>query len=158
MNYLNGWDYGVILVYFAILVGLGIYLQKKASASMEDYFLGGRKIPWWAMGITGMASFLDITGTMLIVSFLYMLGPRGLFIEFRGGAVLVLVPLLLWAGKWHRRSGCITGAQWNIFRFGEGVGPEIARVVSAFAAVAFTVGMLAYMVKGVGLFLYSSRK
>ena len=30
-------------------------------------------------------------GTMVIVSFLFMLGPRGLFIEFRGGAVLVLV-------------------------------------------------------------------
>ena len=39
MRYLNGFDYGVIVVYFAILISLGLYLKKKASSSMEDYFL-----------------------------------------------------------------------------------------------------------------------
>jgi len=71
-------DYGVIVFYLGFLVAMGFYLKNKASQSLEDYFLGGRKLPWWALGITGMAQFLDITGTMIIVSFLYMLGPRGL--------------------------------------------------------------------------------
>ena len=91
-----------MVLYFSFLVSLGLYLKKKASASMEDYFLGGRQLPWWALGVSGMASFLDLTGTMVIVSFLYMMGPRGLFVEFRGGAVLVLAVMMLWAGKWHR--------------------------------------------------------
>ena len=77
MNYLNNLDYSIIICYFMFLVGLGIYLKKKASASIEDYFIGGRSLPWWALGISGMASFLDIAGTMLIVSFLFILGPRG---------------------------------------------------------------------------------
>jgi len=153
VSYLNSVDYTVIAVYFAILICLGLYLRKKASASLEDYLLGGRKLPWWALGISGMASFLDITGTMIIVSFLFMLGPRGLFIEFRGGAVLVLAIYLLWAGKWHRRSGCMTGAEWMAFRFGEGVGGQAARILRAVAEIIFTAGMLTYMVKGVGLFL-----
>ena len=153
MRYLGGLDYTVIVVYFAFLVGLGLYLQKKASASVEDYFLGGRQLPWWALGISGMASFLDITGTMIIVSFLYMLGPRGLFIEFRGGAVLILSVMLLWTGKWHRRSQCITNAEWMIYRFGNGFGGNFARIVGAIAAIIGTLGMLAYLVKGVGLFL-----
>ncbi len=153
MSNLNNADYVVIAVYFSILVGLGLYLSKKASASLEDYLLGGRKLPWWALGISGMASFLDITGTMLIVSFLFMLGPRGLFIEFRGGAVLVLAVYMLWAGKWHRRSGCMTGAEWMVFRFGEGPGGHAARILRAVAEVVFVAGMLTYMVKGVGLFL-----
>ncbi len=150
MNYI---DYTVIAVYLSFLVGLGLYLQKRASASLEDYFLGGRKLPWWALGISGMASFLDITGTVLIVSFLYILGPRGLFIEFRGGAVLVLAVFLLWTGKWQRRSGCITGAEWMIYRFGEGAGGQAARILKAISEVIFTIGMLTYMAKGVGLFL-----
>ena len=91
MKYLNALDYGVIAVYFAFLVGLGFYLKKRASASIEDYFLGGRSLPWWALGISGMAAWLDIAGTMIITSFVFMLGPRGLFIEFRGGAVLLLL-------------------------------------------------------------------
>ena len=153
MDYLNGADYVVIGLYFSILVCLGLYLKRRASASLEDYLLGGRRLPWWALGISGMASFLDITGTMIIVSFLFMLGPRGLFIEFRGGAVLVLAVYLLWAGKWHRRSGCMTGAEWMAYRFGDGPGGQAARILRAVAEIMFVVGMLTYMVKGVGLFL-----
>lgn len=153
MQFLNTFDYVIIGIYFSILVGLGFYLQKKASASIEDYFLGGRSIPWWALGISGMANFLDIAGTMLIVSFLYMLGPRGLFIEFRGGACLILAVTMLWTGKWHRRSKCITGAEWMLYRFGKGSGGKFAQLVVAIATIIGTIGMLGYMVKGVGLFL-----
>jgi Na+/proline symporter len=153
MDYLHRGDYAVIIIYFLILVGIGLYLKKKASASMEDYFLGGRKLPWWALGISGMASFLDITGTMMIVSFLFILGPRGLFIEFRGGAVLVLAVMMLWSGKWHRRSGCITNAEWMIYRFGDTASGRFARIAGAVAGIASTIGMLAYLAQGVGLFL-----
>jgi len=153
MGSLNSIDYGVIIFYLGFLVAMGFYLKNKASQSLEDYFLGGRKLPWWALGITGMAQFLDITGTMIIVSFLYMLGPRGLFIEFRGGAVLILTVMLLWSGKWHRRSRCITNAEWMVYRFGDGFGGQFARTVGAIAGIVSTLGMLAYLVKGVGLFL-----
>jgi len=153
LAYLNTVDYTVILVYFACLVGLGFILKKMASESLEDYFLGGRRLPWWALGVSGMASFLDITGTMIITSFLFMLGPRGLFIEFRGGAVLVLPFMLLFTGKWHRRSRCMTGAEWMVFRFGEGIGGQFARITRVIGMVSLTAGMLAYLVKGVGLFL-----
>lgn len=152
MQNLNNIDYTVIGIYFCILIGLGFYLRKKASGSLEDYFLGGRKLPWWALGISGMAAWLDITGTMIITSFLFMLGPRGLFVEFRGGAVLVLPVIMLWAGKWHRRSGCITVAEWMVYRFGEGFGGQFARITMAFAQFAVVIGMLAYMIKGVGIF------
>ncbi len=153
MGSLNSVDYGVIVFYLGFLIAMGFYLKNKASQSLEDYFLGGRKLPWWALGITGMAQFLDITGTMIIVSFLYMLGPRGLFIEFRGGAVLILTVMLLWSGKWHRRSRCITNAEWMVYRFGDGFGGQFARTVQAVAGIVSTLGMLAYLVKGVGLFL-----
>nr|WP_169313616.1 sodium:solute symporter [Caldithrix abyssi] len=153
MKYLNTIDYTVITIYFLILVGLGIFLQKRASKNIEEYFLGGHKLPWWAMGFSGMASFLDVAGTMLIVSFLFMLGPRGLYIEFRGGAVLILAFMLVYTGKWHYRSKVMTGAEWMEYRFGTGWGGQFARMVSAIATIVGTIGMLAYMVKGVGLFL-----
>ncbi len=153
MKYLSTVDYVVIGVYFFILVTLGLILSRKASRSLEDYFLGGRKMPWWALGISGMASHLDVAGTMLIVSFLFMLGPRGLFIEFRGGAVLILAVIMLWTGKWNRRSNCMTGAEWMEYRFGKGAGGQFARIISALAVVLGAVGGLAYMTKGMGLFL-----
>ena len=153
MDFLSSTDYTIIGIYFSILVVLGFYLKKKASASIEDYFIGGRTIPWWAMGISGMAGWLDITGTMMIASFVFMLGIRGLFIQFRGGAALTLPFLLLWVGKWHRRSGCITYAEWMIFRFGDGFGGRAAQALGVVGGVAGMVGMLSYAIKGVGLFL-----
>ena len=153
MDYLQTHDYVIIAVYLLALVGLGFYLQKRASASVEDYIVGGRNLPWWMLGFSGMASFLDVAGTMLIVSFLFMLGPRGLFIEFRGGAVLVLAIMMLWTGKWHRRSGCLTGAQWMIFRFGDGAGGRFAQLAKSISVFIWVVGMLSYLAKGVGLFL-----
>ncbi len=153
MNFLNTFDYCVIAVYFLILVGLGIYLKRKASASMEDYFIGGRRIPWWALGISGMASYLDIAGTVVIVSMIFLLGPRGLFIAFRGGAVLILAFCLVWMGKWHRRSGCITRAEWMIFRFGGGPGGRCAQLIAALFSVVWCIGMIGYLVIAVGIFL-----
>src|SRR5258708_11261091 len=89
----------------------------KARTSLTQYFLGGRKQPWYLLGIAGMAGWFDLTGTMIITSFLYILGPRGLFIEFRGGAVLVLAFMIAYTGKWHRRSGCMTAARWMTLPF-----------------------------------------
>ncbi len=153
MRILNAFDYATIIIYVVILIGLGIYLKRKASRNLKEYLLGGRKLPWWAMGISGMASWLDVAGTMIIVSFLYLLGPRGLYIEFRGGACLLLPFMLLWAGKWLRRSKVYTPAEWMIFRFGDKFGGRFAQLAAALTVIFTTVGMLSYLVKALGLFL-----
>jgi len=82
-----------------------------------------------------------------------MLGPRGLYIEFRGGACLGLIFMLAYLGKWHRRSGCMTAAEWNIYRFGRDAWAKWARVLAAAFGILATFGMLAYLIKGAGLFL-----
>lgn len=153
MRFLGPGDYAVIIVYFLVLIGIGAYFRKKAAASMEDYFLAGRKMPWWALGLSQMTFWFDMTGTMIITSFLFLLGPRGIYIEFRGGACLVLVFLMLWAGKWHRRSGVITGAEWMIYRFGRDPWAHFARMMAAVSSIIINLAMLAYSFKGGGLFL-----
>lgn len=153
MRFLRPGDYAVILAYFAVLVGIGAFFRKKAAASVEDYFLAGRKMPWWALGLSQMTFWFDMTGTMIIASFLFLLGPRGIYVEFRGGAGLVLIFLMLWAGKWHRRSGVITGAEWMMFRFGRDGWAHFARLMSVAANVVINLALLAYSFKGAGLFL-----
>ena len=41
-------DGAIIVGYFALIVGLGLYMGRKED-SMHDFALGGRKIPWWAV-------------------------------------------------------------------------------------------------------------
>ena len=88
MQALSSLDYGIIGLFLVVTVVAGFWMTRRAAGSLDDYFLGGRSIPWYFLGISGMAAWFDLTGTMIITSFLYMLGPRGLYIEFRGGAVL----------------------------------------------------------------------
>lgn len=146
-------DYSIIGAYFVVLLSIGFALRRMAAQSMESYFLAGNKLPWWMLGVSGMGYSLDIAGTMLIISLLYLMGPRGLFIEFRGGVSLALLCQMIWTGKWHRRSGCMTVAEWMTFRFGESPGASFARLATAVCFIVFAGSMLVYMAKGVGLFL-----
>jgi SSS family solute:Na+ symporter len=146
-------DYWIIGIVLSVIFVVGLAASRLASRSMEHYFLGGRNLPWYLLGLCGMSAWFDLTGTMVITSFLYLLGPRGLYIEFRGGAVLTLAFLLAYTAKWHRRSGCMTGAEWNTYRFGIGFSAEMVRLASAILGIVSTIGLLAYMVRGATLFM-----
>ncbi len=150
---LSSIDYDVIGAFFVVILLVGLAMARVASKNLESYFLGGRNLPWYLLGICGMSTWFDLTGTMIITSFLYMLGPRGLYIEFRGGAVLVLAFMLAYTGKWHRRSGCMTPAEWTTYRFGTGFSGELLRFVSAMVGIITTIGLLAYLVRGATLFM-----
>ncbi|QDV79136.1 sodium:solute symporter family transporter [Botrimarina mediterranea] len=151
--YLNALDGVVIALYLGVLLILGVYLQGRASAGLRHYLVGDRSMPWWMLGVSGVMDFWDLAGSMVIVSFLYLLGPQGLFVEFRGGAVLVLAVTMLWTGKWRRRSGCITSAEWMLFRFGDNRAGRAAQLARVVAGIAITTGLIAYLAKSAGLFL-----
>ncbi len=153
MSALNSLDLVIVGAYLVLTLVLGLWLRRRATQSMEHYYLGGRQLPWPLLGVSGMTNWFDLTGTMIITSFLFLLGPRGLYVEFRGGAVLALAFMLLWTGKWFRRSGCMTGPEWYAFRFGSGRSAKTLRVISALFGIVFTVGLLAYLVRGTSLFL-----
>jgi solute:Na+ symporter, SSS family len=153
MNYLTNLDYGIIAAFFVIVTCVGLVMARLASKNIENYYLGGRKMPWYMLGMSGMSNWFDLTGTMIITSFLFMMGPKGLYIEFRGGAVLILAFLLAYAGKWHRRSGCMTAAEWATYRFGSGPSGSFLRLMSAVLGIITTIGVLAYLIRGATLFM-----
>src|ERR1700719_1817922 len=41
-------DSGVLLVYFVVIIGIGLYMGRKEE-NLADFALGGRRIPWWAV-------------------------------------------------------------------------------------------------------------
>jgi SSS family solute:Na+ symporter len=152
MSYLSPFDYLIIAAYFVALAIVAVWAHRMASRNLDSYFLADKRLPWWMLGVSGMGYSLDVSGTMLIVSLIYVLGMRGLYIEFRGGVSLALICQMLWTGKWHRRSGCITVAEWMSFRFGDCRAAEMARLVTAISFIVFAISMLSYLVVGTGLF------
>jgi Na+/proline symporter len=146
-------DYLIIIGYLLILVGIGIYLQHKASRSTEAFFLGDKNLPWWALGASGMASNLDVSGTMIIAALVYAMGVQGFFIEIRGGVVLILAFMMIFMGKWNRRANVMTIAEWMEFRFGTGSQGQAARILAAVAQLIFAVWAISYFIQGAGIFL-----
>ena len=56
-------DTTIIIIYLTAIVLVGVWSSRKAARSDDDYFLGGRTLPWWLLGITGLATFLDMGAT-----------------------------------------------------------------------------------------------
>jgi Na+/proline symporter len=148
-------DYGVIVLYLAGCVALGFWLERKASKSMDSYFLGDRNMPWWALGASGMASNVDISGTMGIVALIFAMGTAGFFIEIRGGIVLVMVFFMIFMGKWMRRANVMTVAEWMRFRFGDGPEGKLARLITALANLVSDIWVISYFAVGGGKFFGS---
>jgi Na+/proline symporter len=146
-------DYSILAVYFIALAAMGIVLARKAGQSSEHYFLGGRSMPWWTLGASGMASNLDVAGTMAIVALIYRYGLHGFFIEMRGGVVLPIAIFLSFMGKWHRRSGVMTTAEWMVLRFGHGAQGRAARFTAAGTYLVITVAMTVFFFTAAGRFL-----
>lgn len=146
-------DWLILGAYFALMIAVGMVAARFASRSISDYFLGGRRIPWWMLGMSGSASNFDMAGTMIITSFFYVIGFQGFWVASRGGLVLGLCVLLAFMGKWLRRSRVMTTAEWMELRFGTGRGGQLARVLAAAANLVFTIGMVIYFAKGSGKFV-----
>ena len=152
-RFMHAIDYLIIIIYLFSLIYLGFYFRRRAGKGINDYFLGGRNIPWWVLGVSGMASNFDMTGTMLIASFFYIIGVKGFLVEIRGGVVLVMAFMMVFIGKWHSRSGVMTVAEWMEFRFGKGKQGEAARLLSAISILTGTIGVIGYSFVGTGKFL-----
>ena len=61
-------DIVVILVYLAAMILLGILLKKRAQRDKESYLLGGKKLPWYMLGMSNASDMFDISGTMWLVT------------------------------------------------------------------------------------------
>ena len=146
-------DIIIVIVYLFAIVMVGLFAQKKASEGIDSFFLGNRKLPWWVLGASGMASNTDIAGTMINTAFIYALGTKGFFIEIRGGVTLIMAFLMVFMGKWNRRSQVMTQAEWMHFRFGKNFQGDLARIIAAIASIIMTIAMVTYFIIGAGKFV-----
>ncbi len=144
-------DTAVIAIYFVVMIGLGALYRKRAAEDLEAYFLGGKRMHWLALAMSGSVSTFDITGTMWIVSLLFVVGMRSMWNHWMWGWMMGAF-FLAFMGKWVRRSGVMTGAEWMLTRFGEGRAGRTARTAYAFMAVLTQATFIGYAFQGIGKF------
>lgn len=144
-------DVLVLVLYFVAMIVVGVYVTRRASRSLDSYFLGGKTMPWWLLGVSNASAMWDITGTMWLVYILFVYGMKAIFLPWLW-PVFNQVFDAVYLSKWIRRSNARTGAEWIATRFGTGRGGELARSVIVVFALVSVVGFISYDFQGMGKF------
>ncbi|TDF35547.1 sodium:solute symporter [Alteromonadaceae bacterium M269] len=144
-------DLVIIGSYLAASLFIGFWISHKASQNMQSYFLGGNRLPWYVLGISNASGMFDIGGTMWLVSLLFIYGLKSVFIPWVWPTFNQIF-LMIFLSMWLRRSGVMTGAEWILFRFGEGKGARLSHITVVIFALFSVLGFLAYSFVGIGKF------
>jgi len=148
---MNKVDIGIIIVYFIAVVVIGIAVRKWAAKDIRAYFLGGNKVPFYILGLANASGMFDVTGTMMLVTWLFIYGIKGAFLPWVW-PVFNQIFLMVFLAKWLRRSNVITGAEWIKTRFGSDMGAKLSDISVVIFALISTIGFLAYAFQGIGKF------
>lgn len=144
-------DLLIIAAYVVVTVALGFWISRRASRNLKSYFLGGNEIPWWMLGVSNASGMFDISGTMLMVYWLFVYGLKSVWIPWLW-PVFNQIFLMVYLSVWLRRSGVMTGAEWITFRFGKSRGATLAHFIVVAFALLNVIGFLAYGFIGIGKF------
>jgi Na+/proline symporter len=108
-------DFGVILAYFILVLLIGFLLRKVSGKNKEEYFLGGRNIPWWLAGISIVATNFAADTPLAISGIIASKGLSGnwFWLPWLGIHSAVVI---LFAAAW-RNTGVLTDAQFIALRY-----------------------------------------
>ncbi len=108
-------DFGVILAYFILVLLIGFLLRKISGRNKEEYFLGGRNIPWWLAGISIVATNFAADTPLAISGIIATKGLSGnwLWLPWIGIHSAVII---FFASAW-RKTGVLTDAQFISMRY-----------------------------------------
>ncbi|NWK54659.1 hypothetical protein HW115_03490 [Verrucomicrobiaceae bacterium N1E253] len=112
---LQGIDWTIIGVFFAIVLGIGWVASRTAGKSSSEFFLGGRGMPWWLLGISMVACTFSCDTPNLVTQFVR---DDGVVKNWAWWAFLItgMVTVFIYAQLW-RRSNVMTDLEFYELRY-----------------------------------------
>jgi solute:Na+ symporter, SSS family len=145
-------DLSIIIFYLCVIITIGFIVKKMATSKLDNYYLAGRNMPWWLLGMAGCSSFIDMTGTMAMIGALYYLGLKSIWMTHVFWGWFMIAGYMAYQAKWIRRSGVMTFAEWNETRYGKNKDAEMARLAAASFLLLLMIFNLIYVAVGIGKF------
>jgi Na+/proline symporter len=108
-------DWAIVAVYFAVSAAIGIAYASRAGASMEEFFLSGRALPWWLAGTSMVATTFAADTPLAVTEMVARNGIAGNWLWWNflfGGMVTVFFFARLW-----RRAGILTDVEFVELRY-----------------------------------------
>ena len=98
---LQGLDWIAIIIYFVVVLCVGLYFVKRAGKSTEDYFLAGRNLPWWVAGTSMVATMFAADTPLFHTGNVRRFGMDAGWLFFVPGFGIILASVLF-ARLWRR--------------------------------------------------------
>jgi len=130
-------DYGFIIVFFSIVLFIGIYVSKKSGASSSEYFLSGRTMPWWLLGLSMVATTFSTDTPNLVTDIVRTNGVSGNWVWWAfllTGLLTVFVYAKLW-----RKSNVNTDLEFYELRYGGKPASFLRKFRAVYLGVIFNV-------------------
>lgn len=108
-------DWSLILLYFVISLVIGIVVTRRAGSSASEFFLSGRSMPWWLLGVSMVATTFSTDTPNLVTDITRQNGVAGNWVWWAfllTGMLTVFIYARLW-----RRSGVMTDNEFYELRY-----------------------------------------
>ncbi len=108
-------DWIIIVLYFVLSAGIGIYYSKRAGKNVNEYFLSGRNLPWWLAGTSMVATTFAADTPLAVTELVAKNGIAGNWLWWNfvfGGMLTVFFFARLW-----RRAQIVTDVEFVEIRY-----------------------------------------
>jgi SSS family solute:Na+ symporter len=112
---LNFYDWVIIISFFLFSLVIGLYAAKYAGRSASEYFLSGRNMPWWLLGVSMVATTFSTDTPNLVTDIVRQNGVAG---NWAWWAFLLtgMLTVFIYARLW-RRSSVMTDLEFYELRY-----------------------------------------
>jgi SSS family solute:Na+ symporter len=117
-------DWFWLIVFLALMIGCGVLFYQLGKRSEEDFFLAGRKLPWWLPASSVYATHTATDTPMWVTGVFYAHGLRGIWYVSLFPAWCAISAFV--STRIFRRSLAYSQAEWQSLRF-SGLGSELLR-------------------------------
>ncbi len=140
---MNILDWSIIIVYLMGMIGLSVFLGRKQS-NQEDYYVGGRKLPWWAVGISTMATQTSAISFISVPAFVALAPLGGLtLLQYEMSVPLAMIVVMAFLLPFFRKLELVSVYEYLEMRFGPSVRYLVSTVFLVSRALATGVGVYA---------------
>ncbi|MDR3182600.1 MAG: Na+:solute symporter [Planctomycetaceae bacterium] len=108
-------DYALVVLFFTAAFGIGFWTMYRAGKNSSEFFLAGRSMPWWLLGISLVATTFAADTPNLVTDIVRRNGVAGNW-EWWAFLLTGLTTVFIYAGLW-RRLGLMTDIEFYEIRY-----------------------------------------
>ncbi len=109
-------DWGIVALYFALSIGVGMKFTRKGGESLEEYFVAGRKVSWWLAGSAMIATTFAADTPLVVTGLVAAHGVAGNWLWWNM-VMSGMLTVFLYARLW-RRARVMTDVEFVEIRYG----------------------------------------